>query len=58
MDECDTATRVMDCGKNANPEMFNNMVAAVDASPMVWIGPFLPKLKYMVQIGGVTASEA
>lgn len=35
MDECDTAARVMDCGKNTNPDMFGDMVAAVDIAPVV-----------------------
>jgi hypothetical protein len=30
MDECDTAARVMDCGKNADALVMENMVAAVD----------------------------
>jgi hypothetical protein len=35
MDECDTAARVMECGKNAFPEMFDNMITAVDYTAVV-----------------------
>lgn len=36
MDECDTAARVMDCGKNADALVFKNMVASVDLVRVVW----------------------
>jgi hypothetical protein len=36
MDECDTAARVMDCGKNADALVLENMVASVDLVKVVW----------------------
>jgi len=35
MDECDTAARVMDCGKNELPYMFEDIVAIVDNTAVV-----------------------
>jgi hypothetical protein len=35
MDECDTAAHVMDCGKNEFPELFENIVSAVDNTAVV-----------------------
>jgi hypothetical protein len=35
MDECDTATLVMECGKNEFPELFDDMVLAADLTPVV-----------------------
>jgi hypothetical protein len=35
MDECDTATLVMDCGKKENPELFDDMVFAAGQAVLV-----------------------
>jgi hypothetical protein len=35
VDECDTAARVMECGKNALPEAFDDLVTTVDFTPVV-----------------------
>lgn len=35
MDECDTAARVMECGKNADALTMVNMVAAVELVKVV-----------------------
>jgi hypothetical protein len=35
VDECDTAARVMECGKNALPDAFDDLVTAVDFTSVV-----------------------
>jgi hypothetical protein len=34
VDECDTATQLMECGKN-DPDMFNDMISAADRTAVV-----------------------
>jgi hypothetical protein len=35
MDECDTAAKVMECGKNAAPDIFEDIVNTVDLNAVV-----------------------
>jgi hypothetical protein len=35
VDECDTAARVMECGKNALPDAYDDLVTAVDFTSVV-----------------------
>jgi hypothetical protein len=52
MDECDTAARVMDCGKNELPYMFEDIVAAVDNTAVVGFICLLNKKEYHLKSGG------
>jgi hypothetical protein len=35
MDECDTAAKVMECGKNSAPDIFEDIVNTVDLKAVV-----------------------
>jgi hypothetical protein len=35
MDECDTAAKVMECGKNTAPDIFEDIVKTVDLKNVV-----------------------